>query len=180
MDQSPATPAMPTADAPSSSGDALEDIVRLNMVAGVGPLLYRQLVEHFGSAGAVLQAKTAELREVRGIGPKLAEKIARAREEVDVAAELALCGRAGVRLLTPDCAEYPSSLKEIHDPPAVLYVRGELLAEDELAIAMVGSRRATTTENCRPSGWSAGWRGRASQSSAGWREASTGRHTAPR
>jgi DNA processing protein len=80
---------------------------------------------------------------VSGVGPKLAASIARARDTFDAEAELALCRRSDVRVVPRDDAEYPKSLLNIPDPPFVLYVKGSLLPADQLAIALVGSRRCT-------------------------------------
>jgi DNA processing protein len=85
----------------------------------------------------------SRLRVVPGIGVKLAERIVAARLECNVDHELAECDRLGVRLLTAGSAEYPRLLKTIDGPPSLLYVRGELMPRDALAIALVGSRHCT-------------------------------------
>ncbi|RUL87258.1 DNA-protecting protein DprA [Tautonia sociabilis] len=113
------------------------------MIPGVGPLTSRALLDHFGDAGAVLSASVSDLKRVPGVGPKLAEKIAVARRELDPHVELERCRRLGVRLVRFDDPSYPEPLKTIPDPPAVLYVRGELEPGDALAIALVGARKAT-------------------------------------
>ena len=79
-----------------------------------------------------------------GVGPKLAEKIARARREHDPAAELELCRRAEVRVVArgdPRLSRRRSS--DIPDPPSLLYLRGTIAPRDQLAIALVGSRQCT-------------------------------------
>jgi DNA processing protein len=121
----------------------LHDTIRLSMVEGVGPRLRKALLEEFGTAAAVLSAAPSELRTVPGVGPKITQRIAVAREEINVQAELELCQQKGIQLITEDSESYPRSLREIHDPPGVLYVRGELLPQDALAVAIVGSRHAT-------------------------------------
>jgi DNA processing protein len=113
------------------------------MVSGVGPNLFRALIERLGSPTAALDASMSRLRDVPGIGVKLAERIAAARRECKVDQELADCERLGVRILTADSDQFPASLRNIPDPPAVLYVRGELLPRDTLAVALVGSRHCT-------------------------------------
>src|SRR5436305_4826674 len=85
--------------AESNPDNALLDLIRLTMVAGVGPQTTRALLERFQSAGRVLSARRAELRDVAGVGPKLAEKIERAHQECDAEAELALCRRMGVQAI---------------------------------------------------------------------------------
>jgi DNA processing protein len=113
------------------------------MVSGVGPNLFRALVEHLGGATAVLDAPMSQLRRVPGIGPKLAERIAAARRECNVDQEVAECQRLNARVLTTESPEFPAQLGNIPDPPAVLYVRGRFEPRDALAIAIVGSRHCT-------------------------------------
>jgi DNA processing protein len=128
---------------PQAPDERLLDLFRLTLVPGVGPQALRALLARFKSWGRVLAASRAELRDVAGIGPKLAEKIASAAQGSACEAELALCRESGVRLLPIDDPEYPPSLKNIADPPFLLYVKGRVEPADQLAIALVGSRRAT-------------------------------------
>jgi DNA processing protein len=121
----------------------LLDLIHLMMVPGVGPHTSRALLERFGSAGAALGANVSSLKSVSGVGPKLAEKIARARQDFDAAAELALCRGMDVTLLHRGHAQYPRPLENIPDPPSLLYCKGELIEADQLAIAVVGSRHCT-------------------------------------
>jgi DNA processing protein len=67
-----------------------------------------------------------------------------ADQNVDVEEEMQRCAACGIDLLERSSARYPKRLNEIFDPPAVLYCQGELLAQDELAIAIVGTRHAST------------------------------------
>jgi len=127
----------------TTSQSALYDAICLSMVEGVGPRLRKTLLDAFGSATAVLSALPSDLRSVPGVGPKITQRIAVAREVINVQAELELCEQQGIRLITEGSDDYPRSLREIHDPPGVLYVRGELLRQDALAVAIVGSRHAT-------------------------------------
>ena len=130
-----------------SAADALADEITaevlLSLVPGVGPLTRKSLVAHFGSAQAVLAAAPSDLVAVRGVGTKLSRAISTARREIDVAAELALCRENGIELLVESSGGYPARLKEIFDPPGVLFVRGSMLPTDGLAVAVVGSRHAT-------------------------------------
>jgi DNA processing protein len=126
-----------------STDPKILDLLRLTLVPGVGPKTCRTLIEEFGSPGAVLDARESELREVAGVGAKLAEKIARARREVDAEAELALCRKLGVTIIPRDDPSYPPSLVEIPDPPSLLYVQGTIEPADQIAIALVGSRKCT-------------------------------------
>jgi DNA processing protein len=121
----------------------LQDLILLTMVPGVGPLTCRALLERFGTPGRVLDARLGELRDVPGVGPKLAEKLQTARRELDAAAELELCRIKQVNLISREDPQYPPPLEEIPDPPALLYARGTLESRDHLSIALVGSRRCT-------------------------------------
>ena len=122
----------------------ISDLVLLTMVPGVGPHTCGALLERFRTAGRVLDASLADLRDVPGVGPKVAEKIQRARRDLDGPAEIELCRRAGVELIARGDPRYPPPLLETPDPPALLYARGTFEPRDQLAIALVGSRRCTS------------------------------------
>jgi DNA processing protein len=117
--------------------------VLLSLVPGVGPRIRKTLLTHFGSAQAVLAAVPSDLREVPGIGAKISRAISTARREIDVEAELALCRERDVAVIVEPDEAYPARLKEIPDPPGVLFVRGNILPADGLAVAIVGTRHAT-------------------------------------
>ena len=129
--------------AESLHADVLVDAVRLALVSGVGPRHRQDLLTRFGSPAAVLAASTAELQSVSGIGPKIAARIAAAHQEIDAEAELALAAEHGIDVLTEADDDYPRTLRQIHDPPGVLFRHGTYLPQDELAIAIVGTRHAT-------------------------------------
>lgn len=121
----------------------LVDILRLSLVSGIGPRTRQSLLERFGTPRAVFDAAPHELREVYGVGPKLAANLLHAQNEIDVAGLIAQCRELGIAILTESQAAYPRALREIHDPPGVLFMRGELLPTDGLAIGIVGTRHAT-------------------------------------
>jgi DNA processing protein len=123
--------------------DELVDSVRLSLVSGVGPLLRKALLERFGSPAAVLAAAKDELQVVDGIGPKIAARIVAAHDEIDAEFELQLAAEHGIDVLADSDAEYPRPLRQIHDPPGVLFRRGQANPQDELAVAIVGTRHAT-------------------------------------
>ncbi|HXI83295.1 MAG TPA: DNA-processing protein DprA [Verrucomicrobiae bacterium] len=120
-----------------------EAYIALNMVGGVGPIRVRALRDRFGEPQAILAASKGELMQVEGVGEEVARSITRWREKVDLDAELQRIEKSGVRVVSCDDAEYPKHLREIYDPPLVLYVRGSLTERDSLAIAVVGSRRTS-------------------------------------
>lgn len=123
--------------------DSREALVALNMIEHVGPVRVRQLLEHFGEAPKILSASKSQLLQVRGIGEDVADSISNWEKTVDLAGELKRIQEYGCHILTQDHENYPDLLKQIYDPPIVLYVKGELTAKDKNSIAMVGSRMTT-------------------------------------
>ncbi len=123
--------------------DSREALVALNMIEHVGPVRVRQLLEHFGEAPAILRASKHELLRVRGIGDETADAITSWEKSVDLSGELQRIRDFGSHILTQADEAYPELLRQIYDPPIVLYVKGELNAKDKNAVAMVGSRMTT-------------------------------------
>jgi len=125
------------------NGTDIEDRIRLNMIRGIGPILQRRLLDHFGAVREVFRASPAHLAAVRGIGSRTAEAITRSRGEIDLSHELELIREFGVMVVPLESERYPRNLKEIDNPPLILYVQGTLEPDDALAVAMVGTRRAS-------------------------------------
>src|SRR5882724_7331120 len=123
--------------------DSREAFIALNMIEHVGPVRARLLIEHFGDAPKILAASRHELQRVRNIGEDTAENIATWEKSVDLAGELKRITDFGCHVLISSDENYPALLREIYDPPLVLYVKGELTAKDKNAVAMVGSRMTT-------------------------------------
>lgn len=122
----------------------IRDWVELNMTPGIGPRAAAKLLERFGSAGAVYNATRSELEHLR-LPPEAVDSIiardlqTAAEDEIDAVRTL------GGDILLLDDGVYPASLREIYDPPIVLYVKGawsECL--DQPCIGVVGSRRCST------------------------------------
>jgi DNA processing protein len=120
-----------------------EAYVVLNRAAGIGPIRARALCEAFGGPEEVLAAPAGALAGVRGIGAKVAEELARQREEIDAEEEERRAAACGARIVTPADEGYPEPLRRLHDAPLCLYVRGEWREGDELSLAVVGTRRAS-------------------------------------
>ncbi len=121
----------------------LIDDILLSTVDGVGPLTAERLIAYFGSASEVLRASRRDLERVDKVGPTLARKISQAREACDVEALLRFCEENGIEIVAFRDARYPARLREIDNPPRLLYVRGSFAPEDQTAIAIVGTRGAT-------------------------------------
>lgn len=120
----------------------LEALVGLNFVGDIGSVRLGRLLEYFGSAEKILSAPEDKLIRIQGIGQELAQRITSLKKQ-DLAKELSLAEKYGLRIITIDSPDYPRNLKNIPGAPIVLYVKGELREEDKLSIAVVGSRRAS-------------------------------------
>ena len=117
--------------------------LQLALTTGVGPCLLQRLLERFGSATEALAASPQDLSHIDGLGLVLARRL-RSTEFRDRALLVCDdCRAHGIRILFPNQGEFPRLLKEIADPPSLLFVRGQLVASDGLAIAIVGTRRAS-------------------------------------
>jgi len=120
----------------------LEVLVSLNLIGDIGSIRLKKLLDCFGKPQDILRASPEKLMAISGIGEKIAHKIHSLKEE-DLDRELALAKKYGLKILTQDDQDYPENLKNIPDPPIVLYVKGKLRAEDKFSVAIVGSRRAS-------------------------------------
>ncbi len=123
--------------------EEIVDEILLSMVDGVGPLTAERLVTYFGDPTAVLNASAAELSRVEKVGPGLAQRIVEARRTYDPFALVRFCNDNAISVLTLNDARYPARLKQVDNPPRILYVRGTLLPQDYWSIAIVGTRHAT-------------------------------------
>ncbi|MEL7263702.1 MAG: DNA-processing protein DprA [Planctomycetota bacterium] len=115
----------------------------LTLVPGVGPRLLTGLLDVFDTAEEVLKASDKQLRSVDGVGAKLAEGIAVARSLQTARQVQSWCQRNDVRILLRHAADYPDRLHDLHDTPPLLFVRGELEQQDQIGVAIVGTRHAT-------------------------------------
>lgn len=115
----------------------------LSLIPGIGSILIQRLLERFKTPDAVFRAPMKELLKIEGLGKKVAGEIQKGPLERVVKRELSLLKEVGGKIVTLKDDDYPKRLKDIYDPPALLYVRGELKREDELAVAIVGSRKTS-------------------------------------
>jgi DNA processing protein len=116
--------------------------IAFSIVRGVGPVRFRALLDHFGSAERAWQASSEELAAA-GLDRRSLKNLMQARSRLDLDREMARIASIPARAITWESAEYPRLLREIPDAPPVLYIRGRLTEEDEWAIAVVGTRRAS-------------------------------------
>ncbi len=121
-----------------------ERLILLNLIPDVGSLRLKRLLDHFGDLERLWTATLQDLQQVEGISPKLAQRLVEGfRNDRLLDEEITLVKREGVSIVTLHDADYPKLLREIHDPPLVLYVKGDLSALNEAVVAIVGSRRAS-------------------------------------
>lgn len=121
----------------------LEYLILLNLLPDIGAVRLKFLLKRFGSIKNIFTATQAELEEVEDIGPKIASSILKYEKERELERELKLINKHNVKVISCLDKEYPDNLKEIYNPPIILYVRGNILPEDKFAIAIVGSRNAS-------------------------------------
>lgn len=115
--------------------------LRLLIASGVGPATFRKLMERFdGDHDAAADASVAELRQLPRIGNAGADALRKSLDEADPDAERRAMAEHGASLVIIGDPDYPILLSSIHDPPPALWIRGRLIEEDRLAIAIVGSR----------------------------------------
>jgi len=115
----------------------------LYLVEGLGNVGGKNLIEHFGGPDAIFSAGPAELARVSGVSSKAIESIRQGRLAKAPEVELAKVERCGARILTYGDEAYPSALREIHDPPILLFIKGKDIPVGLPLVAVVGSRNAT-------------------------------------
>ncbi len=116
--------------------------VGFNLVRGIGAVRLQALMEHFGDAASAWRAAPEELRTA-GISGKVLDRLIELRSSLDVNALWDRIAAQAIDVVTWLDEGYPRRLKEIDQPPPVLYVRGGLQPEDDFAVAIVGTRRVT-------------------------------------
>jgi DNA processing protein len=116
--------------------------IGFNLIKGIGAVRMQALIQHFGDLEDAWKAAPGDLAQA-GLGRKVIERILQARAEVDLGKIWERIEAQGIKILTWQDESYPARLREIDQPPPVLYIRGEYLADDLFAVAIVGTRRVT-------------------------------------
>jgi DNA processing protein len=119
-------------------------LLALHLVPRIGQRMTAVLLERYGSAEKVFQAPIEELQEIPRIGAEVARNLHHSWATKEVEAEIELLHKHDVNVIARGEPGYPEALHQIDDPPALLYVGGQLVAEDARAIAIVGSRHCTS------------------------------------
>ena len=116
--------------------------IGFNLIKGIGAVRMQALIRHFGDLEVAWKAAPIDLARA-GLGSKVIERILQARQNVDLEKLWAKIESQGIQILTWEDETYPQRLKEIEQPPPVLYIRGDYLPDDLFAVAIVGTRRIT-------------------------------------
>jgi len=117
--------------------------VGFNYVKGIGAVRLQALLDAFNNdLEAAWNAPAEQLRQA-GLSVKIVDSILKVRAEIDLERIWERTANAGIKVMTWQDENYPRLLREIYQPPPVIYIRGEILPEDETAVALVGTRRMT-------------------------------------
>ncbi len=116
--------------------------IGFNLVPQIGPVKVHRLLEHFGDLAVAWSASADELAAA-GLDRRALENLLAVRGKLDLDAEVERVARAGVRVLVEDDPAFPRLLSVIPNSPFAIYVKGEIRPEDDWAIAIVGTRRAS-------------------------------------
>jgi DNA processing protein len=124
---------------------SLVDELALTFIPGVGGITQRNLIQHFGSARAVIDSSAGMLQEVSGIGKKIAAQILEGRAKAYERAEqeITFARKHQINILCYGDDAYPRRLRECYDAPAVLYYRGNADLNTARMVSVVGTRHAT-------------------------------------
>jgi len=116
--------------------------IGFNRIRGIGAVRVQQLLEYFGSLDVAWNAPYETLRQA-GLGDKLTNSLIQSRRNIDLELEIQKLANLGIHALICKEEGYPKRLKEIENPPPVIYYRGEFKPEDDRAVAIVGTRQKT-------------------------------------
>jgi len=117
--------------------------IALRLVFGIGNVNYKNLLKRFGTPERILQARAEDLGQMDNLSAKAIEAILNFKPTPAIEHELNRIQHEQVSIVTLASPGYPEHLRHIYDPPPYLYVRGEIIAQDSHAVAVIGSRNAS-------------------------------------
>ena len=120
-----------------------KSLIHLNLIPGIGNHTIRRLLAAFGSAEKSVTATSEELAQIDGLTPDVRRQLIEGRSRAPLAQELELIERHQCHIVTINNSSYPPLLKQIDDPPVLLYIIGDFPPQDAPSIAIVGSRSPT-------------------------------------
>ena len=116
----------------------------LYSVPDIGPKRFVYLVKKFGSAKAILDASPKELKDTEDIGERIAHNIKNKVNWKLAEEQLKIAQKKDINILTFFDKEYPGNLKNIYDPPPIIFFKGQIKPQDKKAIAVVGARKSSS------------------------------------
>lgn len=116
--------------------------IGINLVKGIGAVRFRALLNHFGDAKTAWEAPKEDLKAA-GLSEKIVKNFLTIRKEIDLNKLFKEINANEIQLITWEDPNYPARLREITQPPPILYIKGNLIEEDAWAVAVVGTRRVT-------------------------------------
>ncbi|MFU7557126.1 DNA-processing protein DprA [Roseiconus sp. JC912] len=131
-------------DENAAASRLLRQTLQLTTLPGIGPRTLRSLLDHFESPEHVLNASADQLSQVPGVGPKLVHTIRTADHHVDIEPIIQWCSDHDVDMLLQGTTRYPQPLTDLVDAPPILFSHGTLTQTDQLAVAIVGTRHASS------------------------------------
>jgi DNA processing protein len=123
--------------------ESLKYWLAINKIPNLGPVTIKKLWEHYGSIQAVWNADEKNIWKIEGLSKPAVKAFINNRNKVDLNAEIKAIEKTEVKVLTIEDEDYPTGLKNIYDPPPVLFIKGKILRSDEKALAIVGTRKAS-------------------------------------
>ncbi len=119
--------------------------IGLSSIEQIDSAFVRNIYEYFGDIERAFDCSRKDLTEIEGVNIKKAETFLRLRDKVNIEKTMEEVERRGIKVITFDDERYPKMLREIYNPPMVLYYKGDLFSCNlERTVAFVGSRRAST------------------------------------
>lgn len=117
-------------------------LLALHSIDGLGPIRLRKVIDYFKDPKLAWEANTNEIQSL-GIPRGVVELLSEVRKKLEPDLYVQSIQKSGIKWLTVYDENYPMRLKQIYDPPTVLYYKGEILMQDQKAIAIVGTREIT-------------------------------------
>ncbi|MFH0906761.1 MAG: DNA-processing protein DprA [bacterium] len=111
-----------------------------NLIDGIGPIAFKKILSHFKYLENAWPANISEFHQA-DLDKSVIEQIRKQRPRIDTDIEMEKLDKQGIDLITIQDESYPKQLKEIYTPPALLYIRGNLIPDDKTSIAVVGTRK---------------------------------------
>jgi len=116
--------------------------VAFSLVRGIGAVRFQAILNYFGDPQIAWGAPTEALRDA-GLSDKIIENLVSTRDQVDLDKIWDQIEATGISVLIQQDENYPKRLKELEQPPPLIYTQGEIIPDDEWSVAIVGTRRVT-------------------------------------